>query len=182
MSQLNAEQLISAQKNALGVAQRVATIAIDSVEKYAELNIAAAKAALLETGDDFLSTLSANSATDSLAAQASLVKPLFEKSISYGRSVYAIASEANTALADVAEAQYAQWNDVVLASVENLVKNAPAGSEPLVNLFKSSMAAGQNAINTAKQSAKKAVAQAEQQAASITDTALQSVKTTSRKK
>lgn len=182
MSKLTAEQLTSAQKNALGVAQSVAAVAIASWEKYAELNVAATKAAILETGDDFLSTLGATTATDSLAAQASLVKPLFEKSISYSRSVYAIASEANTALAEIAEAQFAQLNDAWLTSVESMAQNAPAGTEPLVSLFKSSVAAGQSAINTAKQSAKKAVEQAEKQAASITDTALQSVKTTTRKK
>jgi hypothetical protein len=49
-------------------------------------------------------------------------------------------------------------------------------------MLKSSMVAGQNAIDTAKQSAKKAVEQAEQQVAAVTDTALQNVKTTTRKK
>lgn len=182
MNTLNVENLTSAHKNAFALAQNVATVVLSGVEKYAELNLGATKAALLETGDDFLSALGASSATDALAAQASLVKPLIEKTISYNRSVYGIAAETNSALLELVEAQFAEVQKTMLASMDELVKNAPAGSESLVAIFKSSVTAGQNAIDTAKQSAKKAVEQAEQQVAAVTDTALQNVKTTTRKK
>ncbi len=182
MNTLSVENLSSFHKNAFTLAQNMVTILFSGVEKYAELNMGAAKSAVLETGDDFLAALSATSATDALAAQASLVKPLIEKSISYSRSVYNIAAQTNAALVELAESQFSGLHDSMMVSMDEMAKNAPAGSESLVTIFKSSMAAGQNAIDTAKQSAKKAMQQAEQQAAAVTDTALQSVKTTSRKK
>jgi phasin family protein len=182
MNTLTIENLSSAHKTAFTLAQNMATVLFSSMEKYAELNMGATKSALLETSDDFLSALSATSANDALAAQASLVKPLIEKSISYSRSAYSIAAETNAALVELAESQFAGLQQSMMASVDEMAKSAPAGSESLVTMFKSSVAAGQNAIDTAKQSAKKAMQQAEQQAAAVTDTALQSVKTTTRKK
>lgn len=182
MNTLTVENLSSAHKNAFALAQNMASVLLAGMEKYAELNLGATKSALLETSDDYLSALSATSANDSLAAQASLVKPLIEKSISYSRSAYNIAAETNTALVALAESQFAGLQESMMASVDEMAKSAPAGSESLVTIFKSSVAAGQNAIDTARQSAKKAMQHAEQQAAAVTDTALQTVKTTIRKK
>jgi len=182
MNQLTVENLTSAHRSAFGVAQSMASIAVSGFEKYAALNLAASKSAFLETSEDILAALSASTATDALAAQASLVKPMLEKSISYGRSVSSIARETTTALAELAEAQMEEVQKAVVLSVEALTKNAPAGSESIVLLFNSSLTAGQSAINTARQSAKRVVDQAEQQAQAVTETALQAVRTTSHKK
>jgi len=182
MNTFTAESLTSVNKNAFTLAQSMAAAVFSGMQKFAELNLGATKSAVFETGEDFISALGATTATDALAAQASLVKPLLEKSISYSRSMYNISAETNAALAELAEAQFAEVQKSTLASIDALAKNAPGGSESLVAVLKSSMVAGQKAIDTAKQSAKKAVEQAEQQVAAVTDTALQNVKTTTRRK
>ena len=182
MTTLNIEQISAAGKNAVAEAQALAASAFAGFEKLVELNLAVTKSALFDTTGDLYSVLNAKTPTDALAAQASLVKPLAEKSISYGRSVYAIATEASAEFNKSAEAKLAEGQKNFATALETLAKNAPAGSESVVAVIKSAVAAGQNAVETAKTSAKKAVDLVEKQAASVTDTALNAVKTTSRKK
>jgi hypothetical protein len=68
------------------------------------------------------------------------------------------------------------------ATLDALLKNAPAGSEPMVTAFKTAMTTSQNAIDMAKSSALKAVEMADQQARQLMDNAMSVVKTTSRRK
>ncbi|MCX7240275.1 MAG: TIGR01841 family phasin [Burkholderiales bacterium] len=182
INNLNAEQFLAANKNAVAEAQALASTAFAGFEKLVALNMAVTKTALLQTTPDYLAAFSAANPTDALAAQASLVKPLVEQTISYGRSVYEIASQTAAELTSVAEEKFALGQEALAAAVDSMAKNAPAGSESAVAMFKSAMAAGQSAIDTAKSSAKKAVELAEKQATAVTETALSSVKTTSRKK
>jgi phasin family protein len=179
---LNVEQILAANKTAVAEAQALAATAFAGFEKLVALNIAATKSALFDTSADFTSAFSAKNPTDAMAAQASLVKPLAEKSIAYGRSVYAIASETGAELGAAAEAKLAEAQKTATAALENMAKNAPAGTESVVAVVKSAVAASQNALESAKASAKKAVEMAEKQANAVTDNALNAVKTNSRKK
>lgn len=179
---LNVEQILAANKTAVAEAQALAATAFAGFEKLVALNVAAAKSALFDTTSDFTSAFSAKTPTDALAAQASLVKPLAEKTLAYGRSVYAIASETGAELGAAAEGKLAEAQKTLAAAMDNMAKNAPAGTESLVAVVKSAVAASQNAMDTAKASAKQAVATAEKQAAALADNALSTVKTTSRKK
>jgi len=181
---LNAEQFVNANKTAFADAQSLAATAFGGFERLVDLNISVTKTALFHNSTDFFAAFSANSPTDALAAQAALVKPLAEQSVAYAKAVYAIATETSSELTSAAEEKFAEGQKAVTAAVENLAKNAPAGSETIVAAFKSAVSAGQNAIDSAKTSAKKAMDVVEKQATDLTDSALNSVKTatTSRKK
>ena len=179
---LTVEQILAANKTAAAEAQAMAATAFAGFEKLVALNIAATKSALFDTTSDFTSAFSAKNPTDALAAQASLVKPLAEKTLAYGRSVYAIASETSAELSAAAEGKLAEAQKTLTGALDNMAKNAPAGTESLVAVVKSAVAASQNAMDSAKASAKQAVATAEKQAAALADNALNAVKTTSRKK
>lgn len=180
---LNVEQFVAANKNAVAEAQALAATAFGGLEKLVDLNMATTKAALFQNSGDVFSAFSAKNPADLVAAQAAFVKPLAEQSVAYGRAVYAIASETSAEFAKTAESKFAASQQAMTEAVENLAKNAPAGSETVVAVFKSAMTAGQNAIESAKTSAKKALEVAEKQANAVTDNALSAVKTTpSRKK
>jgi phasin family protein len=176
------EQILAANKAAVSEAQSVAATALTGFEKLVELNLAAAKAVLSETSGDFLSVLSAKTPADALATQAALVKPLAEKSVSYGRAVYAIVSETSAELTKAAEDKLAEGQKTFTAAVDSLAKNAPAGSESVFAVVKAATAASHNAIESAKASAKKALETAEKQAATLADSALNAVKTPAGKK
>ena len=182
MTTLNYEHMAAAGKEAVAEAQALATSAFYSFEKLVELNLATVKSSLFDTSSDFVSVWSAKNPADALAAQASLLKPLAEKAIAYGRSVHAIASEATAELSKVAEHRVAESQKSFTAALELLSKNAPAGSESVVAAIKSAVSAGQTAIETAKKSAREVSELVEKQAASLADSALGSVKTVTRKK
>ena len=181
MTTLTVDQILAANKTAVVEAQALAATAFIGFEKLMALNLTTAKSAWFES-TDFTSVFSAKSPTDALAAQAALVKPLAEKSIAYGRSVYAIASETNAELAAAAESRLLEAQKSATAALENMAKNAPAGTESMVAVVKSAVLASQNAMETAKASAKKAVEVAEKQANAMTDNVLGTVKTPSRSK
>jgi phasin family protein len=182
MTTLNVEQILAANKAAMAEAQTVAASALAGLEKLVALNMAATKSALFDTSSDLMSAFTAQSPTDAMAAQASLVKPLAEKSVAYSRSVYAIASETGAVLTRAAEAKAAESQKAITTALEEMAKNAPAGSESVVAVIKSAVTAGQQAVESAKTATKKAVEMAEKQAASVTETALNTVKAPARKK
>jgi phasin family protein len=182
MTTLNVEQILAANKTAMADAQALAATAFAGFEKLVALNLAATKTALFETTGDLSSAFDAKNPTDALAAQASLVKPLAEKAIAYGREVYAIAAGTTAEFSVAAEGKIAEAQKALSNSLEEMAKNAPAGTESMVAVVKSAVAAGQNAIDSAKASAKKAVEVAEKQVTAVTDNALSAVKTNSRKK
>ena len=179
---LTVEQILAANKSAVAETQALAATAFAGFEKLVALNLAAAKSVLFDTSADFGSAFSAKNPTDALAAQASLVKPLAEKTLAYGRSVYAIATETGAELGAAAESKFAEAQQTLASNLDNMAKNAPAGTESFVAVVKSAVTASQTAMDTAKASAKQAVAAAEKQAAAMADNALSAVKPTSRKK
>lgn len=179
---LNVEQILAANKTAVAETQALAASAFAGFEKLVALNLATTKSALFDTTGDLAAVFSAKNPTDALAAQASLVKPLAEQAIAYGRSVYAIATGTTAELNVAAEARFAEAQKSVTSALETMAKNAPAGTESLVAVVKSAVAASQNALDSAKASAKKTVEMLEKQATAATDSALGAVKTNSRKK
>ena len=178
----NVDTLTAAHKAAASDAQALAASTLAGFEKLVALNLTMARSALTKTSPDLLSAFSAKNPADALAAQASMAKPLAEQAVAYSRSVYAIAADVNATLTKIVEAQAASGQKQMEATIEALLKNAPAGSEPMVAAYKTALTASQNAIAMAKSSAMKAAEMADKQAKQLTDNALSVVKTHSRLK
>ena len=127
------------------------------VEKLIELNLATSKAVLGESFSHIQSVLGAKDAQEMLALQSGMLKPLAEKSAAYFQHVQTIATGNGAEFTKAVEAKIAEAQNTFGTVVENLTKNAPAGTESAVAAFKSAINAGQNAMETAQASAKKAV-------------------------
>ena len=157
----NAEQLVAAQKAQLDAVAGMAHTAFGGFERLVELNMAAGKAAVSESFANAQTLLSAKNPQDLVAAQAALVQPAFEKSVSYGRHLYDIASSTSAELSKTVEAKMVEQQGTVKTLVENSLKNAPAGSDAAVAVIKTAYDASQNAAETLKKVAKQAAEQAE---------------------
>ena len=181
MTTFDFEQFAAATKKSVAEAQGLANSAFLGFEKLVALNLATAKSSLFETSGDFYSVFSAKTPVDALAAHASLAKPLAEKTIAYGRSVVAIATETSAEFTKVAEARLAEGQKNFTAALDLLSKNAPSGSDQVVAAIKSAVNAGQQAIDTAKSSVRKVTELVEKQAESATEAALEAVKASTRK-
>jgi phasin family protein len=147
------DQVIAAQKRNVEAILGLTQKAFESVEKVVALNLQATRANLDETREF---VLSAKDPKALFSAQSELLQPALEKATAYGRELYQIAAEANADLGKTAEDNVVQARQQVLAFVEGAVKNAPAGSESVVNPLKTSLLAANQAFDGVQRMAKQA--------------------------
>ncbi|PIY29459.1 MAG: Phasin (PHA-granule associated protein) [Comamonadaceae bacterium CG_4_9_14_3_um_filter_60_33] len=176
-----ADQITAANKTNLDTTMALATKTLAGFEKLVELNMAAAKALTTEAIEHAKSLLSAKDLQQAVALQTSLIAPMAEKSVSYGRHAYGIAVETGAQYTKAAEVKAAEAQKAFSQVIENVAKNAPAGSESAVAVLKSAVASSQNAIESAQSSAKQALLMAESNMAVVTEQALNAAATVSKK-
>ncbi len=179
---LTAEQVIAAQKANIETLFGLSGKAFEGVEKLIELNMQVARTAMTEVADNARAMMSVKDVQEFVALQTSLLQPTAEKAAAYSRHVYDIATSTNAEVARAAEAQVADAQKKFGALVDAAAKNAPAGSENAVALYKSAMAAANNAIESIQKAAKQATDVAEANISALTETAVKATKTAAKAK
>ena len=172
----NTEQFAATQQANLNVAAGLSQSAFAGFERLVELNMAAGKAAVGESFANMQALMAAKSPQDLMAVQAALVQPAFEKSVSYGRHLSDIANSTGAEFTKAVEGKMAESEQAVKSLVENSLKNAPAGSDAAVAVFKTAYEASQSAAETLKKVAKQAADSAEASVKAATAQAEASVK------
>jgi phasin family protein len=179
---LTAEQVLASQKANVETLFGLTTKAFEGVEKLVELNVTATKAALAEAAGTTQAMLAVKDAQELLALQASLFQPLAEKTAAYSRHLYDIASGTGAEFGKAFESQASDAQKKFMAVVDNAAKNAPAGSETAVAVFKSAVAAGNNALESVQKAVKQASDVAEANFNAVAAQAVNAAKTTTSKK
>jgi len=179
---LTVDQVAAAHKANLDVAFGLSAKAFAGVEKLVQLNVAAAKAALSESASHAQALLSAKDAQEMLALQTNAVQPLAEKAAAYGRHVYDITTNTSSEFTAAFEAKAAEAQKTVLSYVDAASKTAPAGSESAVAMFKSAIAASNNAMESVQKVVKQASEAAEANLQAVTSTAVNAAKTAAKKR
>jgi len=148
------EQLIAMNKANLEAAMRFAGVAIEGAERMIDLQLKAAKTAFAD-GLESAKALAAVKDIQQLAAlKDSMGQPSLEKATAYAKDMYDVASETQAEFGKLVEAQVAQFNKEVVAGLDKLVKNAPAGSEVGVAAVKSAISAVNSAYDNLTKVAK----------------------------
>jgi phasin family protein len=179
---LTVEQVLAAQKAQFDTLFGLSSKAFAGVEKLVELNLTASKAALSEAAQNTQAALSVKDAQELLALQASVLQPLAEKSMAYSRHLYDIASGTSAEFTSAFEAQTAAAQKQYASFVDNIAKNAPAGSESAVAVMKSAVAAAGNAYDAVQKAVKQASELAEQNIAAVSQTAVATTKAAAKKR
>jgi len=179
---LTAEQVLASQKASVETLFGLTTKAFEGVEKLVELNVTASKAALAEAAGNTQAILAVKDAQELLALQASLFQPLAEKTAAYSRHLYDIASGTGAEFGKAFETQSSEAQKKFMAVVDNAAKNAPAGSETAVAVFKSAVAAGTNALESVQKAVKQASDVAEANFNAVASQAVNAAKTTAKKR
>lgn len=129
----------------------------EGVEKLVDLNLTAAKASLEDTSATAKQLLAAKDPQEFFSVTASRAQPTAEKAIAYSRHLAQIASGTASEFSKAAEAQILETNRKVISLVDEVSKNAPAGTENAVALFKSALGSAnagyEQFTRTAKQAA-----------------------------
>ncbi|WP_436196316.1 phasin family protein [Paraburkholderia hospita] len=153
MSSLDLGQSIAAQKAGLKAMFGILNNAFESIEKLTSLNLQAFKSTLSITHEI---AVSAKDPDESFALQAGQVQPTFDKTQSYWRHVYEIISSALADFAETRETQFKRHRYDWQAFVENLAKNATAGSEAAVSAWNSPIETASATFEAARKAAKQA--------------------------
>ena len=151
---LTVDQITTAHKNNLDVFFGMSEKAFAGVEKLVELNLAAAKSAISESVHQANTLISIKDPQEITTLPSTMVQPMAEKAVAYGRHVYEIASSTRADISKTFESQVAEAQHGMMGFIDASTKNAPNGSEAFVAMFKSAMTAGQNAVETVQKAAK----------------------------
>jgi len=176
------DQIAAAQKANVDALFGFTTKAFEGVEKIVELNLTASKAALSEATDTAKSFLSVKDAQELLALQAGLLQPLAEKTAAYSRHLYDIAQGSTAEFTKAVEGQAAAAQKKFAEVVDTASKNAPAGSETAVAMFKSAVSAANNAAESVQKAVKQAAEMAEANFNTVAANTVNAAKTVSKKR
>lgn len=112
---------------------------LENIEKVIQLNVTAAKTSLEESSATIKQLVAAKDAQEFFSLATAQAQPNAEKTLAYGRNLASIASGAQADFSKIAEAQINETSNQVLALVDEVTKNAPAGSENAIAIIKSSV-------------------------------------------
>jgi phasin family protein len=165
---LNTEQFAATNKANLQVLMSIAAKAFDGVEQLTALNLQVVKTSLAEAAETSLAALSIKDPQALLALQAGLLQPAAEKATAYGRQVYEIVASTKAEVEKAASEQAAGMQTSIVAALEAAAKNAPEGSNSGVVLFKSAVAAANNAFDGMQKATRQATDAAEANYTAVT--------------
>jgi phasin family protein len=111
----------------------------ESLEKFVDLNMNAAKTSLEESTVTAKQILAAKDPQEFFSLTAAQAQPTAEKTLAYGRHLANIASNTQAALTQAVEEQISDTNRKIISLIEEVTKNAPAGSESAIAFVKSTI-------------------------------------------
>jgi phasin family protein len=164
------EQIQTANKANVEAILSLAATQFAALEKLANLNANAIKAAFEDSLANTRALLGAKDVQEFVNLQSTLTQPAIEKAIAYSKSAYEVATEANSELSKMAEKRIAEWNENFVSILDKATKNAPAGSDVAVAAVKSMLAAANSAYDNLSKVAKQATEIAEANVTAATDT------------
>jgi phasin family protein len=154
------DQVLSAQQAMFKTFADLSTQALNGAQKLAELNIQTAKTSVAESVEQFETLVAIKDPSKLSAFGAQFAQPATEKVSAYAKHVYDITSTTGNGIASTLQAHAADAQVATSEWIEVAAKNAPAGTEPLVNAAKSAVAMYQGAYDKAVVATNQAVAKA----------------------
>ena len=135
------EQMIAINKASLETALRFTGVAVEGAQRLIDLQLETAKSFVAD-GIQNARMLGAVRDVEQLAAlKDTLVQPTVEKATGYAKRFYDVAAQTQADIGRLVEEQVAELNRQVITALDQIVKNAPAGSEVGIAAVKSTLAA-----------------------------------------
>ena len=151
------EQFAEINKASVANATRLAALSIENAEKLFKLNLTAAKAAFQQGVEGAQAAASVRDVQELMALRAKYAESGVQTALSYSRTLYDLASEAQAEYSSMAEELWANYTKGVASFVDKASKSAPAGSDVAVNAFKSTFAASTAAFDQFQKATKQVV-------------------------
>lgn len=158
---LNTNDFMTLQSDAIKASNAFAAKSIEGMQKLAELNMKTMKATLESSAEQLKSLMSAKDAKELNDVLITLAQPRSEAFAQYAKDAYAITSETNTEVVKMVEAQVEEGHKQLATMIDNMAKNAPAGSESAIGMMKQALTASRSAYEQASKAGKQVVEMAE---------------------
>jgi phasin family protein len=154
---LTQEQIAATRMANLDLLFGLSTKAVEGFERLAALNMQLMRATLADMVDFAQKLFSVKEQQDWLALQNSLGAPLADKMQGYSRQAVDIALATQAEFVRVAQAQSEACGRQMQTAVEDVAKNAPAGSEAAMSALNSAIAAANTLYETLQRAGQQAV-------------------------
>jgi len=144
------------QMNAAGLdaATRFTRISMDNAERVISLQLQYAKGTLEQASAAAKAASGAKDVQELLSVRTRSAENAVEWLMNYSRSMYEVASEAQSEFSKLAEERMTSFQQAVTETVEQAARTAPGGSDAAVAAMKSSLAATTAAFDTFNKAAK----------------------------
>ena len=159
---------------AFDAAARLTRISMDSAERTMAIQLDYAKGAVKQAAITARAMGQVKDVSELVTMRARMAENAIENAMGYSRSLYEVASEAQSELGKLAEERMSAFQQTVSENVDQAAKSAPAGGDLVAAAFKSSLAASTAAFDTFNKAARNF--------ASYTDASVRSVPTAKSRK
>lgn len=180
------EQFIAATKTSMEAQFASLTAlnkkAFEGLEQIFALNVSAAKATLEEGTATAKQLVGTKDPKEFMALAAAQAQPSAEKALAYGRHLASITSATQAEFTKAVEAHIAETNTKVVALIDEVTKNAPAGSEHAVTALKSVIGNINAGYEQLSKTSKQAVQTLEENLANATQQFTQAAEKTTKSK
>ena len=139
---------------ALESAARATRISMDGAERAIAVQLEYAKGAVAQAALNAKAVSQVNDVQSLMSLPSRLAETALENMMGYSRSLYEIASEAQSEYSRLAEERMAVFQAAMAETVDQAAKAAPGGSDVAVAAFKSQLAATTAAFDTLTKAAK----------------------------
>ncbi len=137
-------------------AARLARISMDSAERAFTVQLEYAKGALEQAALNAKALSGAKDLQELLTLRSKIAENSVENWMGYSRSLYEVASEAQTEIARLAEERMTRLQQTVSESVDQAARSVPAGGDVAAAAIKSSLAATTAAFDSFTKAARHA--------------------------
>ncbi len=154
---LTQEQVAETRKANVDLLFDVSNKAVENVEKLAALNAQAIRSTLEDSFDLAQKSLSTKEPQEWLALQNSVAALVADRTQSYCGQVFDLVSATQAEFARIGKAQCETYGRQMKSVVEDVTRNAPAGSEATMTAVDSALAAANTLYETLQSSGQQAV-------------------------
>jgi phasin family protein len=130
---------------------------VEGVEQVFDLNLHVARSSLANSAAAAQQILSARSPQEMFSLVTANAQPATESAVVYGRDLAGIVSSTQAAFARAAETHIDDTSRKLLDLIDDVSKNAPAGSEQAIAFMKSAIDTANASYGRLNKSAKQAV-------------------------
>lgn len=157
MSIFESNQFIASQTDNAVTLFALTNTTFESFQRLIELNVQTIHSAIATSEAYWREALSVKTPEEYLTWQTGLIQPAAEQALSFSRQLYHIASNTKAQLTKVAEAHYEHANHTARTLADDLVKDAPAGTEAATTVLKSPSPTPLDARETVRKAARQAI-------------------------